>query len=70
MEAYLLNTRRKAIQCRNLFKNLLLKYRKLSFLSAAEKMDWVLNFLHQSENSYVIREHELRKFMEERGRND
>ncbi len=60
-EEYLLMTRKKAKQCRDLFNKIVSRYDKLS-PSAFEKATWILWFLLQSEHSYLLR---VKKLAEE-----
>lgn len=64
-EEYLTVTRKKTMQCRDLFNKIESKYDGKLSPAAREKINWVLCFLMLSEHSYVLREHNLKKLAEE-----
>lgn len=64
-EEYLTVTRKKTMQCRDLFNKIESKYDGKISRKASEKLIWILCFLIQSEHSYVLREHNLKKLAEE-----
>lgn len=66
MLGYLVVVELKADRCRILFTNLFRKWAGHLNSQATEKGNLVLLFLGQSERSYVIREHELKKLVKER----
>lgn len=58
--------RTKYIRCRELFANYIVKFAGHLQGKAFEKYELILRFLVQSEMSLIIREHELKKLVEER----
>lgn len=64
LQEYLLKTRKKAKQCRDLFTKIEQRYDILS-PSTREKATWLICFLLKSEHSYILRESNLKKLAEE-----
>lgn len=66
MLGYLDMVKTKTIRCRRLFTNIFHKYAGHLNAPETEKANLILSFLMQSERSYIIREHELKKLVKER----
>lgn len=58
--------RTKYIRCKELFANYIVKFTGHLQGKAFEKYELILRFLVQSEMCFIIREHELKKLIEER----
>lgn len=56
----------KSVRCRKLFGAIVAKFSGGLRGTALDKCQMILCFLEQSERSYVIREHELKKLVKER----
>lgn len=57
----------KSVRCRNLFGIIVTKFSGGKLNNAVlNKYNMILHFLEQSEHSYIIREHELKKLSEEK----
>lgn len=55
----------KALECRALFGDIVAKFSGRMCGAALDKRNLLLRFLMQSEQSYIIREHELKKLVKE-----
>jgi len=60
--------RTKYIRCRELFANYVVRYTGHLQGAAFKRYELILRFLVQSEMSFIVREHELKKLIEERDR--
>lgn len=58
-------SRLKSLECRALFGDIVAKFRGRMSGAALDKRNLILLFLMQSEQSYIIREHELKKLVKE-----
>jgi hypothetical protein len=58
-------SRLKSLECRALFGDIVVKFRGRMSGAALDKRNLILLFLMQSEQSYIIREHELKKLAKE-----
>lgn len=58
-------SRLKSLECRALFGDIVIKFRGRMSGAALDKRNLILLFLMQSEQSYIIREHELKKLARE-----
>lgn len=58
-------SRLKSLKCRALFGDIIIKFRGRMCDAALDKCNLILLFLMQSEQSYIIREHELKKVVKE-----
>lgn len=56
----------KYVRCRELFGNIVAKFSGRLRGAALDKYNLILCFLVQSEQSFIIREHELKKLVKER----